>query len=402
MISIEQPSKRRKGKGRDDWSAASQCSRNSSSTQFDECEGYKEGSTWSNMSSLSTASEIEFDEAESASTSPSDNYLQASFATVPNSSQASDDTQSLTSVDTSTGQGQVVHRERSVNNLLGVAWASRAFLAVAVENKIQTIIDFIEDLSPTKLAEMLAQSAFRLLARAVPVVGEALILKDLYDLGDHAVATVDAALVAETDEERAPLAIGFAALIVELAVSQLIKMGQLKMRRRSNIQSFGDHHAKGTNVISIEKNLSPSEIAKRRGRLAGHPVLQSVNDVKALKASLRSTFKPIHKSNTRAFRKQVLGSIGERKHKFSTWLQKSSNWDAGRRSHLASGAPEMIGIELRSRNRRMGAKFERKGLGLVNKYKNVFGYPVEEHTAKHLLSRGILNAEDISEWNPVD
>lgn len=152
---------------------------------------------------------------------------------------------------------------------------------------------------------------------------------------------------------------------------------------------------KPSNVFDIQtkRRLSKSEV----GNLPANqpPDLSPVSEAQ----------KRIHKNTRRRFRTFVEGKIrnnpdhplsflwDRRTEKFST--DPENLFDAGRVAHQRSGAPEFVGIESRLANQAKGSRFEKKGVGAVNRFVDVGGVPVEKNTANRWLKQGKLRQEDI-------
>jgi hypothetical protein len=159
------------------------------------------------------------------------------------------------------------------------------------------------------------------------------------------------------------------------------KLSPMPDQDAANLASKSD----SADVIDIKtrRKLFPSEVASRPSNQA--PDLGPVSTAQ----------KKTHAKTRRRFRKTV-NEILEANPSHPLKKIWGRHMHAGRVAHQKSGARELVGVELGSRNVRKVT--EKQGIGLVNRYVDVEGIPVEEFTAKQLVKEGKLKQEHIGKY----
>jgi hypothetical protein len=123
---------------------------------------------------------------------------------------------------------------RSVKNLVLAVWRSKDFIEVALIEQIQHVKEEFETFDENKLLSLVRGALLRILSRFIPFVGEALLIKDLADLGINAAETLDEGLRADTDEKKGRVGRILAGVFVAWAISFAVgKLIHTLHRRRS-------------------------------------------------------------------------------------------------------------------------------------------------------------------------
>ncbi len=177
-------------------------------------------------------------------------------------------------------------RGRSVFNLVMVGWRTKDFLDDALVDHIAQVKEEFENFDEEKLRALARGAVLPLLARFVPGLGTALLIKDLVGLGISAAQTLDDALLAESDDDRAKVARVLAGVFVVWAVG--VAIGKLAGAIRRKVGSRQKSNANQREPIPEEAHSTHSEtttesVTKSDVRVGGNEGKSKVSTEKETK-----------------------------------------------------------------------------------------------------------------------